>query len=80
MFCHYYETREKQVDRNIVRKLIHSIKILKNVIAPLWIGFTCLKTANLLQRNDSFLITKFPAFPGTHLIDLGRMKDIFGHI
>ena len=31
-------------------------------------------------KKYSFLITKFPAFPGTHLIDLGRMKDIFGHI
>ena len=40
-------------------------------IAPfLWMGFNCLTaSASLL-----FPITKFPEIPGTHFIDLGRMK------
>ena len=41
----------------------------------LWVGFNCLKAAEPL-RGDSLLFTsKSPGGPGTHLIDIGRMKD-----
>ena len=37
-------------------------------------GFNCLKATGAL-REGSFLFTiKFPEIPGTHLIDLGRIK------
>ena len=37
-------------------------------------GFNCLKTTEPL-RGDSLLFTiQFPGVPGTHLIDLARMK------
>ena len=48
--------------------------LLKLYDCFLWIGFNCLKTTETL-RGDSLLFTaKFPENPGTHLINLGRMK------
>ena len=41
----------------------------------LWIGFNCLKATEPL-RGDSLLFTiQFPVVHGTHLINLGSMKD-----
>ena len=37
-------------------------------------GFNCLKATEPLQGGSLFFTTKFPDIPGTHLIDLGRMK------
>ena len=46
----------------------------KNFIVPFygWVS-----TASRLQSNyeDAIFTTKFPEIPGTHLINLGRMKD-----
>ena len=40
----------------------------------LWMGFNCLNATKPL-RGDSLLFTiQSPGVPGTHLIDLGRMK------
>ena len=40
----------------------------------LWMGFNCLKTTEPLRGGSVLCTTKFPKLPGTHLIDLGRMK------
>ena len=37
-------------------------------------GFNCLKGTEPLQGGSLFFTTKFPDIPGTHLVDLGRMK------
>ena len=43
-------------------------------MAPfLWMGFNCLKATATLRRQFTFTI-QFPEIPGTHFIDLGRMK------
>ena len=40
----------------------------------LWIEFNCVKTRKPLQGGTLLLTTKSPKVPGTHLIDLKRMK------
>ena len=48
---------------------------LKKLYGPfLWLGFNCLRVAEPLRGGSLLFTTKFPAIPGTHLIDLGRMK------
>lgn len=42
----------------------------------LWIGFNCLMDAELLRGDSLHLTTQSPTVPGTHLIDLGRVKDL----
>ena len=37
-------------------------------------GFNCLKATEPIQGGNLLLPTKFPAIPGTHLIDLEMMK------
>ena len=37
-------------------------------------GFNCLKVKEPLPGGSLLFTTKFPEIPGTHLIDLGRMK------
>ena len=37
-------------------------------------GFNYLKAAKPLRGGSLLFTTKFPEIPGTHLIDLGRMK------
>ena len=61
--------------------LITSISILlcffkKQTLSPLlWMGFNCPKATEPLQGGSLLFTTKFPEVPGTHLIDLGRMKN-----
>ena len=43
--------------------------------AILWMGFNCLKTAEPLGGDSLFFTTKSPGVPGTHWINLRRMKD-----
>ena len=43
----------------------------------LWMKFDCLKVTEQLRRGSLLFTTKFPESPGTHLIDLGRMKGWF---
>ena len=38
-------------------------------------GLNCLKATEPLQGGTLLFTTKFPEIPGTHLINLGRMKD-----
>ena len=38
------------------------------------LGFNCLKTTEPLPGGSLLFTTKFPEIPGTHLIDLGRIK------
>ena len=48
--------------------------IQKKLYGPfLWMGFNCLKT-RAFSRGQFTFTTKFPEIPGTHFIDLGRMK------
>ena len=37
-------------------------------------GFNCLKTTEPLRGDSLFSTTHSPGVPGTHLIDLGRIK------
>ena len=37
-------------------------------------GFYCLKATNPLREDSLLFTTQSPGFPGTHLIDLVRMK------
>ena len=39
----------------------------------LWMGFNCLKT-RATWGGSLLFTTKFPVIPGTHFVDLGRMK------
>ena len=41
---------------------------------PLWMGFNCLKATEHYEEAVCFLPLKFPDIPGTHLINLRRMK------
>ena len=41
----------------------------------LWMGLKCLKATEPLQGDNLLFTTKSPGIPGTHFIDLGRMKD-----
>ena len=55
--------------------LLEFKKTLKNIMAPFYYGWG--STASRLQslRGGSLLFTiQFPEIPGTHFIDLGRMK------
>ena len=48
---------------------------LKNFNDPfLWMGFNCLKATEPLLWCSLLFTTKFTESPGTHLMDLGRMK------
>ena len=40
----------------------------------LWMGFNCLKAIQPLQGGSLLFTIQFPEIPGTHFIDLGRMK------
>ena len=54
-----------------------SLKLLlsKKPYGPfLWMGFNCLKSTEPLQGDSSLFTTWPPGLPGTHLVDLGRMK------
>ena len=52
---------------------------LKKTLCPfLWMGFNCLKAAEPLQRNSLLFTTKISEIPGTHLINLGRIKGWVG--
>ena len=42
-------------------------------------GFNCLKAAKPLRTDSYFFTTKFPEIPGTHLINLRRMKGLVNH-
>ena len=50
------------------------LKKKKKLYGPfLWMGFNCLK-ATATSGGSLLFTTKFPEIPGTHFIDLGRMK------
>ena len=40
----------------------------------LWMGLYCLKAAKPLRGGSFLFTTDFPEIPGTHLINLGKMK------
>ena len=40
----------------------------------LWMGFSCLEATEPLSGGSLLFTNKFPEIPGTHLIDLQRMK------
>ena len=55
--------------------LLKKTKKKTNLYGPfLWMGFNCLKATGPLQGGSLLFTTKFPESPGTHLINLGRMK------
>ena len=44
-------------------------------MAPLlWMGFNCLKATQPLRGGGLVLIIQFPEIPGSHFIDLRKMK------
>ena len=50
----------------------------KKLKKTLWLvftkGFNCLKATETLRIDSLLFTTKSPEIPGTHLINLGRMK------
>ena len=47
----------------------------KKLYGPfLWMWFNCLKATEPLRGGSFLFTTKFPGIPGTHLIDIRRMK------
>ena len=47
----------------------------KKLYDPLiWTGLNCLKPTEPLQGGSLLFITQFQEIPGTHLINMGRMK------
>ena len=40
----------------------------------LWMGFNCIKATEPLLGDSLLFTTKSPGGPGTHLIDLRKMK------
>ena len=40
----------------------------------LWMEFNCLKATEPLRRDSLLLTIELPVFPGTHSINLRRMK------
>ena len=51
------------------------IKIQKRLYHPfLYIGSNCLEATEPLLEDRLLLTTKFPGLPGTHFIDLERIK------
>ena len=53
------------------------LSYIKNVMAPLWTGFNCLKAAEPLRGDSLVFKTQPPGVPGTYLIDLRRWQDEF---
>ena len=41
----------------------------------LWMRFNCLKASEPLRGGSLLFTARFPEIPGTHFVDLGRMKD-----
>ena len=41
----------------------------------LWMGFNSLKATEPLRQDSLLFTTQSPGVPGTHLIDIGRMKE-----
>ena len=46
----------------------------KNFMAPFYGWGSIASRLELLRGGSSLFTTKFPEIPGTHFIDLGRMK------
>ena len=47
----------------------------ENLYGPfLWMWFNCLKATEPLRGDGLLFRTQSPGVPGTHLIDLGKMK------
>ena len=44
------------------------------MVAFLWMGINCLKGTEPLQGDSLLCTAKFPDIPGTHLIDVGKIK------
>ena len=54
---------------------ISTIKKKKKLYGPfLWMGFNCLKAVESLRGSSLLFTANSPEIPGTHIIDLGRMK------
>ena len=57
---------ESRSERRIMKKKLYG--------PFLWMRFSCLEATELLRGDSLLFTTKSPGGPGTHLIDLGRMK------
>ena len=49
---------------------------VKNFMAPLYGWGSTASKLEPLRGGSLLFTTKFPEIPGTHFIDLGRMKDL----
>ena len=61
--------------KNCLSVCDHFVGLALKGLIKLWMGFNCLKAEKLLQRDSLLFTTKSSGVTGTHLIDLGRMKD-----
>ena len=57
---------ESRSERRIMKKKLYG--------PFLWMRFNCLEATEPLRGDSLLFTTKSPGGPGTHLIDLGRMK------
>ena len=68
----------KAITRKKTLPLIENLKTLnfkKKLYGPFsWMGFNCLKAIEPLRGGSLLFTIQFPEIPGTHFIDLGRMK------
>ena len=51
-----------------------NLKLLKNFMAPFYGWGSTASRLDPLRGGSLLFTTKFPEVPGTHFIDLGRMK------
>ena len=51
------------------------VVLKKNFMAPFYGWDSTASRLQALLGGSLLFTTKFPEFPGTHFIDLGRMKD-----
>ena len=54
-------------------------KLKKNFMTPFYGWTSTASRLEPLQGGSLLFTTKFPEIPGTHFIDLGRMKELVDH-
>ena len=60
--------------KEIIRKILKFKKLRKNFMTPFYGWGSTASRLEPLRGGSLLFTTKFPKIPGTHFIDLGRMK------
>ena len=75
IFFHFWSTNVKQFYKYFYSIQTVLILDLKLYDPFLWVGFNCFRATEPLRGGSLLFTTMFPEIPGTHLINLRRMKD-----